>query len=170
MVSKVKSTLYIAEEKREKIRRSGLSMEEYINRLFEMYERLSMDKWRDGYFCIEYFRVCLLRAETLNVILDHFGDEDLYKVGRKVGEQLHLTITTVKHRINLDDEYKVKMIGYLNQFSGWGHFTLDDETIIITMPFFTKPFFVQGYIEGLLNAKLTIIESYPDRMTFKITP
>jgi len=171
MVGKVKATLFISEEKREKIRNSGLSLEEYFDRLYEMHERFSMDKWNDGYFSLGYFRVCLLRAETLNLLLTHFGDKDLYKVGREVGEQLRSTITNgFNHYIQLDDESKKEMISNLNRFSGWGHFNLENETIIITMPFFTKPFFIQGYIEGLLNVKLAIIESYPDRMAFKIAP
>jgi hypothetical protein len=28
-----------------------------------------MDKWKDGYFCIDYFRVYMPRAEALNLIL-----------------------------------------------------------------------------------------------------
>jgi len=170
MGKKVKSTLYISEDKREKIRRSGLSMEEYCNRLFEMYERFSMDKWKDGIFCIEYFRVCMLRAETLNLILDHFDDESLYKTGIDVGKQLRSALERgFKHHIKIDDEFKTKMIDYFNQFSGWGYFTLENDMIIITMPLFTKPYFIQGYIEGLMNAKLTLIEAHPDRMCFQIS-
>ena len=170
MGDKVKASLYISKDTRERIRRSGLSLEEYFNRLYEMHERFSMDKWRDGYFYIEYFRVCLLRAETLNLILDHFDDNGLYKTGRKVGEELRFTIENgFKHYITSDDEIKVKLIDYFNQFSGWGQFTLENNLIIITMPLFTRPQFLQGYIEGIFNLQLSIIESHPNRIVFKIT-
>lgn len=171
MAKKVKSTLYIAEDKREKIRCSGLSLEEYINRMYEMYEKFCLDKWNDGYFRIKYFRVCFLRAETLNLILDHLEDETLLEIGREVGEKLRLTVEdSFKHRVHSMKESEMieDHLKYLNDFRGWGCFTLENEMIIITMPIFTKPYLIQGYLEGILNHKLTVIEAYPNRMSFKI--
>ena len=46
---KVKSTLYITKDKREKIRQSGLSIEEYCNRLFEIQEKFNVANWKDGF-------------------------------------------------------------------------------------------------------------------------
>lgn len=45
---------------------------------------------------------------------------------------------------------------------------MENEAIIITTPVFTKPHFIQGYLESLYELNLTVIESYPDRMAFKI--
>jgi hypothetical protein len=57
-----------------------------------------------------------------------------------------------------------------NAFTGWGFYTLEEHMIIVTTPIFTKPYFLQGYLEGLLNLKLTILESVPDRFVYKIVP
>lgn len=91
MTRKVKATLYIQEDKREKIRKSGMSLEEYFNKIFDTYEKFRLDTWRDGCFMMEYFRVCLLRAETLNSLLDNIEGEKQYEIGRELSEKL-LTI------------------------------------------------------------------------------
>ena len=164
MAKKIKATLFISEDKREKIRRSGLSMEEYFNRLYEMHERLNMDRWVNGCFWIKYLRVCFLRAETLNLILDHLDDETLLKIGREAGKNHQ---NSLKYGIDpLDDESPERMLEHLSAASGWGDFILDNGAIIILTPVFTKPFFLRGYLEGALNLKLTLIESHPDRMIF----
>ena len=127
-----------------------------------------MDRWDNGSFWIEFFRVCFLRAETLNFILDYFEDESLLNIGREIGEKLHSTMeNSVNFPINCDT--KQQMIGYLNKFSGWGWFSLENNAIIITMPIFTKPHLIQGYLEGLFHLNLTLLESHPDRMAFKIS-
>mgnify|MGYP001109532066 CR=1 FL=1 len=169
MAKKVKATLYIPEDVREKIRRTGLSLEEYFNRLYDKYEKLSLDKWRDGVFTIQgYFRVSLIRAETLNLILDKFEDEELVDLGRELGKKLRLSIqANFKHYFDSEDNFELEMMNHLNNYSGWGYFTLEKDTIVITMPIFTKPHLLQGYLEGLLNLTLTPVESYPDRITFK---
>ena len=169
MVKKVKSTLFISEDKRKKIRDSGLTMEEYFNRLYETYERFSMDKWEEGSFWIGLFRVCMLRVETLNLILNQLEDEDLLKIGRSAGDMRN---SIMKYNSNLEpvnEESRRKILESLNFFCGWGNHNMKKDTIIITMPIFTKPCFIQGYLESLLNLKLTLIESHPDRMAFKIT-
>lgn len=168
MAKRVKATLYISEDKREKIRRSGLSLEAYFNRLWEKHDRFCMDRWREGGFWIKDFRVCLIRAEAINFILDNLEEDSLGKIGREAGEKLRSTME-VGYDFRLDDESKSKMVEYLNEFSGWGNFTLRKDAIIIKTPVFNKPHFIKGYLEGLFNLSLTLIESYPDRMAFKIS-
>ena len=169
MTKKVKATLYIPEDVREKIRRTGLSLEEYFNRLYDKYEKLSLDKWRDGVFTIRgYFRVSLLRAETLNLILNKFEDEELVNLGRELGKKLRLSIeANFKRFFAPDENFELEMLNHLNNYSGWGYFTLENDSIVITMPIFTKPHLLRGYLEGLLNLTLTPLESYPDRIIFK---
>ena len=168
MEKKIKATLFILEDKREKIRRSGLTLEEYFNRLYDMFERFTMDRWTDGCFWIKYFRVCFISSETLNSILDHFDDETLLEIGREVGEEIQLGF---KYGFNIepvDYTSKREMVERFSAFTGWGNFTLEDEVIIIQNPIFKKPFFLQGYLEGSLNLKLKLIESQPEQMTFNV--
>ena len=54
MSKKVKATLYISTEKREKIKRSGLSLEEYCNKIYNAYENFHMDTWNNGSFMMDY--------------------------------------------------------------------------------------------------------------------
>ncbi|MCW3991433.1 MAG: hypothetical protein NWE79_01900 [Candidatus Bathyarchaeota archaeon] len=167
MVKKVKASLYISEDRREKIRRSGLSLEEYFNRLWEKHERFTMDKWNDGGFWINFYRVCFLRAETLNFIFDQFEEESLLKIGREVGERQRSTMEAGLV-FNTDEDSRLKMIEFMVDHCGWGHFTWENESIIITMPIFAKPHFIKGYLEGIFNIKLALIESYPNRIVFKV--
>ena len=169
MAKKVKSTLYISEDKREMIRRSGLSIEAFCDKLFDMYYRFNIYKWKDGYFSIDYFRVCFLPAETLNLILDHFDKDGLYKTGLAAGKQLRSTMEKgFDLNIKLDDKSSKKILDDITKFSGWGCFTMKSDMIIITNPIFTKPHFIQGYLEGLMGVKLTLFEAYQDRVSFKI--
>ena len=169
MSKKIKATLFISDDKREEIRRTGLSLEDYFNRIYDTYKRFSMDKWEEGAFWIGLLRVCLLRVETLNLILDQFEDEDLLEVGRSAG---HMRNSIMKYKSNLqpvDEESRRKILESIN-YCGWGNHNMKNNTIIITMPIFTKPYFIQGYLESLLNLKLTLIEAHPDRISFKIMP
>ena len=168
MVKKIKATLFISEDKREKIRRSGLSLEEYFNRIYETHERFDMDRWTAGCFWMKYDRVCLLRSETLNRILDHFDDETLIKLGREVGEKLQKSLKYSFKLEAIDDEAQEKILEHLNAVTGWGNFILENRSIFILTPVFTNPFFIQGYIEGILNLELKLVESHPDRVTFNI--
>ena len=165
MVKKIKATLFISEDKRDKIRHSGLSLEEYFNRLYEMHERFDMDRWGEGRFWIKYFRVCLIRSETLNMILDNFDDKTLMEIGREAGENLQKSL-----RYGFDQivESKEKILEHLSAVSGWGDFILENEAIIVLTPVFTNSFFLQGYLESLLNLKLKLIESHPDRIVFNM--
>ena len=166
-MKKIKATLFISEDKREKIRRSGLSLEEYFNRLYETHERFDMDRWTEGHFWIKYFRFCFLRSETLNRILDHFDDETLMKLGREVGENLQKNLK-YSLREAVDDTPQEEILEHLSMIKGWGNFILDDGAIIVLTPVFTKPSFIQGYLEGVLNLELILVESHPDRMVFNI--
>jgi len=47
-------------------------------------------------------------------------------------------------------------------------FTLNKDTIIIIAPIFTKPHFLQGFLEGTLNLKLTTLESNQTRTIYTI--
>ena len=167
-MKKVKATLYISEDKREAIRSSGLSLEEYFNRIYDTHQRFGMDRWDEGVFKAEYFRVCLLRAETLNSITDRFKDEEIYEVGKEIGEKFRYTWkNSLKHHFTSADRPERQMVNFLNRFTGWGNFTFEGDTIIITQPVFNKPYFLQGYLEGLLNCKQTLVESLPDRLVFQ---
>ena len=168
MAKKIKATLFISEDKREKIRRSGLSLEEYFNRLYDTYERFTMDKWIEGSYWIKIFRVGLICSETLNFILDHFDDETLLRIGREVGKNIQ---NCFKYGFDLepvDDISQRKMVEQLSAISGWGNFALENGILIIKNPIFNKPFYLQGYLEGSLNLKLKLIESHPDRMAFNV--
>ena len=168
MMKKIKATLFISEDNRDKIRRSGLSLEKYFNRLYEMHERFDMDRWVEGHFWIRYFRVCFLMSETLNMILEHFDDEALMKLGREAGMDLQKGFKYGFDLEPVDDESREEILEFLSSIIGWGKFILENKAIIILDPLFTKPFFVQGYLEGALNLKLSLAESYPDRIVFKI--
>jgi hypothetical protein len=67
----------------------------------------------------------------------------------------------------LDNGTSLEIIEYFNTFSGWGHISLENESIIVTTPVFNKSNFLQGYIEGLFNLELTLLEAHPDRFIFK---
>ena len=69
-----------------------------------------------------------------------------------------------------DGDIKERIIKRQNMYTGWGHYVLEENMIIIITPIFTKPYFLQGYLEGLLKVKLTILESVPDRFVYKIIP
>jgi hypothetical protein len=169
MGKKVKATLFISEEKREKIKRSGLSLEEYCDKIYDAYENFRMETWENGCFMMDHFRVTLLRAETLNSILNNIEDNKQHDLGKELGGKLQLTLREgFKQTFNAGEDFSRKMIDYLNAYSGWGLFSQDKGTVIITMPIFTKPHFIQGYLEGLFNIELTVVESLPDRMIFTI--
>ena len=167
-VKKIKSTLFISEDKREKIRRSGLTLEEYFKRLYEIHDRFDMDRWADGCFWLKYDRVCFLRSETLNMILDRFDDKTLMRIGREAGRNLQKSLKYGFDVEPVDDESRGKILEVFGAVTGWGNFILDNEAIIILTPVFTKPFFIQGYLEGALNLELMLVESHPDRMVFNI--
>lgn len=169
MSKKIKATLFISADKREKIRRSGLSLEEFCDRLIDTQERFSMDQWTDGCFWIGFFRVCFLKTETLNYLLDHFEDNDLLKMGRELGEKAKSIQNYLSKLNSVDNVSIMELLEHLNAVYGWGNFTLKNKIIIIKTPVFTKPYFIQGYLEGILNVRLTIIESLPDRMVFNIS-
>lgn len=166
MVKKIKATLFISEDKREKIRRSGLTLEEYFKRLYEKHELFDMDHWTDGCFWIKYHRVCFIQSEIFNMILDRFDDKTLMRMGREAGRNLQNSLKYGFDLEPMDDEYRGKILEHLNAVTGWGNFILNDSVIIILTPVFTKPFFIQGYLEGALNLELTLVESRPDRMVF----
>jgi hypothetical protein len=168
MGEKVRTSLLISKEKREKIRGTGLSLEEYFNAIQEKYEHFNMDKWDEGSFWIGHFRICLLRAETLNFLLDHLEEESLRTIGRSVGEKLRSTMK-MGFDLKLDSGTSLEIVEYFNTFSGWGHLSVENESIIVTTPIFNKSNFLQGYIEGLFNLELTLLESHPDRFIFKRT-
>lgn len=168
MAKKIKATLFISDDKRDKIRHSGLTLEEYFKRLFEIHERFTTDRWTEGCFWIKSFRVCFLRSETLNMLLERFDDDTLLRIGREAGEKLQ---NSLKYGFDLepvDDESREKIFEHFGAVSGWGKFILDDWAIIILTPVFTRPFFIQGYLEGALNLELMLVESQPDRMVFNI--
>ena len=168
MAKKIKATLFISEDKREKIRRSGLSLEAYFNRMYDMFERFTMDRWIDGCFWINIFRVSLICSETFNFILDHFNEETLLRVGREVGENIQQIFKYGFDLEPVDDTSQRKILEHLSAISGWGNFAFESRAIIIKNPIFNKPFFLQGYLESTLNLKLKLIESNPDRMIFNI--
>ena len=170
MVKRVKATLYISEDKREEIRRSGMTLEEYFNKLYYTYKMYSMDKWGEGDIWIGNYRVCLLRAETLNLLLDEYEEKELLDMGRSTGEESRAIMKYYRNLEPVDRDSRLKMNENLNDFSGWGNFKMNNNTILIAKPIFTKPYFLQGYLESLLNLKLKLIESYPDRIAFKIEP
>ena len=165
---KIKATLFISKDKREKIRRSGLSLEEYFKRLYEAHERFNMDRWTDGCFWIRQFRVCLLRSEMLNSMLDHIDKDTLRKFGVEIGEKARSCFEYGFELDPVNDISRRKILEVWNDLSGWGDFTMENGRIIIKMPIFTKPLFLQGYLEGALNLKLTLIDSHPDRITLKV--
>lgn len=167
---KVKSTLYITRDKREKIRQSGLSIEAYINQQFELQENFNIANWKNGFFKINYFRIGLFRAETINSIINYIDDEKVCELGKKIGEKLRRIVDNGIMKILRDENLNRRIIEQQNIFTGWGLYTLEENMIIVTTPIFTRPYFLQGYLEGLLNLKLTILESVPDRFVYKIIP
>jgi hypothetical protein len=167
---KIKSTLYIDKSKRDTIRQSGLSLEEYCNRLFELQESFNISNWKDGVFKINHFRVGLFRAETINLIINHIDEKPQRELGKKIGENFRLIIENRILKIPLDADMGKTILERQNSFTGWGFYTLEEHIIIVTTPIFTKPYFLQGYLEGLLNLKLTVLESVPDRFVYKMVP
>jgi len=68
----------------------------------------------------------------------------------------------------LEELSKTRFVEHLNTYSGWGKFTLNKDTIIITAPIFTKPHFLQGFLEGTLNLNLTTLETNQTRTILTI--
>lgn len=102
------------------------------------------------------------------MLLERFDDDTLLRIGREAGEKLQ---NSLKYGFDLepvDDESREKIFEHFGAVSGWGKFILDDWAIIILTPVFTRPFFIQGYLEGALNLELMLVESQPDRMVFNI--
>jgi hypothetical protein len=56
----------------------------------------------------------------------------------------------------------------MNQMFGWGYFTAEDNQIYLTKPIFTSPYFIYGFLEGVMKIKLNIVESYSNRIVFDI--
>ena len=112
----------------------------------------------------------LFRAETINFIINQMDDKTNRESGKKVGENLRSIVENGIMKILRDGDIRKRIIERQNMITGWGHSTLEENLIIVTTPIFTKPYFLQGYLEGLLNLKLTILESVPDRCVYKIIP
>lgn len=166
MREKIKATLFISRDKREKIRKTGLSLEEFFNRFYDMFELYSMDEWSDGCFWIKYIRHCLIQADTFNFILDHFDDETLSRIGREVGENVKKAYQQVFHAEPLN--YPLNLLKNLSLLSGWGSFILENNVVAVKNPVFKKMSFLHGYLEGILQLELKLDEAHPDRAVFKI--
>ena len=165
---KVKATLYISEDKREMIRRSGRSLEEYFNHLYEDHVRFSMDKWSDGAFWVGYLRVCLFRAETVNMIISRLENDAVVDVGFKVGMDEKTYVMFDCDLEPVDDESRLRMLERVNSLYGWGLFTLRNSVVIVSQPVFSGHYFFQGFLEGYLDLELHPLESFPDRLTFQV--
>jgi len=167
MSKKIKGTLKVSQEIREKIYLTGLTLEEYFNRIYNQRQSFDMDRWTEGTFWIQHFRVCLFSAETLNHILNHLPDQTLHKIGREAGQALRTT-TEKAFPQKLEELSKTRFIEPLAAYTGWGKFTTNNNTIITTTPIFTKPHFLQGYLEGTLNLNLTTLETNQTRTILTI--
>lgn len=166
MKERIKATLFISRDKREKIRKTGLSLEEYFNRLYDMFELFSMDEWSEGCFWIKYIRHCLIQADTFNLILNHFDDETLSSIGREVGENVKKTYQHAFYNGPSDDV--VNLLKKISLLNGWGSFIVKNNVIAVKNPVFNKTSFLQGYLEGILQLELKLNEAHPDRAVFKI--
>ena len=138
MDKKIKGTLKVSQEIREKIRLTGLTLEEYFNRIYNQRQSFDMDRWTEGTFWIQHFRICLFSAETLNHILNQLPEETLHKIGREAGQALRSTIEKAFPQ-KLEELSKTRFVEHLNTYAGWGKFTLNNNTIITTTPIFSKP-------------------------------
>ena len=139
---KVKTTLFVSKDVREKIKKTGLSLEEYFEKIFKQHEMFSMEKWKDGVFTTGFIRICLLRSETINLILDQINEDRLLKVAREIGSSMRQVGKTY-----LDIETTEELLDAENRLSGWGLFSIVKNTIVINRPITHKTRFLQGYLE-----------------------
>jgi len=165
---KVKTTLFLSEEDRETVRRSGKTVEHFFGELMSLYRLLTMDRWSEGVFYHGYIRVCFLRAENLNFLIENLKIEDLRSVGRKVGEK---TFPVAKHYLGWDSrdpKNRQRFVQAFNMVLGWGRLQSGDHMIVVEKPIINKPEFLMGYLEAVLNLDLEWVEAYPDRQVFLI--
>ena len=165
---KVKTTLFLSEEDRETVRRSGKTVEHFFGELMRLYRLLTMDRWSEGSFYHGYIRVCFLRAETLNYLLENSKFEDLRSVGREHGEKMLLAFKYAFDWEVADPKNRERLTQTFNMRIGWGQVRLNKHTVVVENPIFSKPDFLMGYLEALLNLDLELAEAYNDRHVFLI--
>jgi hypothetical protein len=164
---KVRATLFLSEERREKIRNSGLSLEEFFNRVMDRYEYYSLDRWEEGSFWINQYRVGLFMSETINFCFSQFEDRKLYEAGQEMGRMARVSLRYEESDL-LEQASTQKILNDLSKLFGWGFFTIENDKIIITKPIFSSPYFIYGFLEGLLKVKLNIIESFNYKIVLEV--
>jgi hypothetical protein len=127
-----------------------------------------MDKWSEGSFYRDHMRVCCVRAETINFLIENLKFEDLRSVAKNLAEQALVSSKIVFDWELTSPENREKVIKMFNLRSGWGKVRLVNSSIVVENPLLNKPEFLMGYLEGLLGLDLELIEAYPDRNVFQI--
>jgi len=164
---KVRATLFLSEDRRENIRNSGLSLEEFFNRVMDRYEYYSLDKWEEGSFWINQYRVGLFMSETINYCFSQFEDRKLYEAGQEMGRMARVSLRYEEGEV-IKQASTQHILDDLNKLFGWGYFTAENDRIVMTNPIFSSPYFIYGFLEGLLRIKLNIVESFSSRIMFDI--
>jgi GAF domain len=164
---KVRATLFLSEERRKNIRNSGLSLEEFFNRVMDRYEYYSLDKWEEGSFWINQYRVGLFMSETINFCFSQFEDRKLYEAGQEMGRMSRVSLRYEENDVT-EQASTQRILDDLNNLFGWGYFTVENDKIVLTNPIFSSPYFIYGFLEGLLKIKLNIVESFSSRIMFDV--
>jgi len=165
---RVKASLYLSDEVREKIRATGLTLEDYFNRMYKTYTSFDMDRWVEGAFWKQYFRVAVFTSETLNSVLGRLDDDAQYRAGLEAGTDVR-TGASIRENVTPEELPREDLIRDFNDYCGWGKLIMRNESaIMITQPFFEKPHFAKGYLEGMLGIKLQIVEASHTRVTYRV--
>ncbi len=124
-----------------------------IDFITEMYNTHPIWKWKNGFFEGPEARVCVLRTESLNLLLEMMGEKSL-KAGKLIATKLRsLMPKEVISSNNLEP-----LISEFNKRTGFGFARLKDGNIELMNPAIEDHNFLMGYIEGLLGIKINKIE------------
>ncbi|MEM2921765.1 MAG: hypothetical protein QXF26_05545, partial [Candidatus Bathyarchaeia archaeon] len=139
-----------------------------IDFITEMYNTHPIWKWKDGFFEGPESRVCVLRADSLNLLLQFIGDK-AYKAGQLCARSLRSLILRKLGNSQIDLK---ALINEFNKRTGFGFASLKDDTIELKNPAIEDHNFLKGYFEGLFNVKVNSIKEHTRQnlLVFNLTP
>lgn len=137
---------------------------EIVVRALENFIKLQMNKWNGSVIILYGVRQGLISSGSLRELLRGRTEEELYEIGRRMGQTLRDT-ALVSEGLDTTLPENHKAATQMLQVGGWGTYKVTDEQIIIAEPYLPSAL-IHGYLETALSLTLKRVETSEDVCVF----
>ena len=129
-------------------------IKQLFSKMLDIYRKMMIYDWQfpGEYYC-GISRVALVNVEVFNILIQNTPKENLYDIGKKMGEVLKISMETT---IGVDTFNQENWLVVFERLSvqGFGYLSLKGKYLLLRVPFFNDHLLWGGLLEGLLGVKL----------------